>query len=279
MFSKKFYIIIAFIAPFLVSAQQNVEIGLMLGGTNYAGEMTNNRHENYNFSGGLMIRYNPNSQVSLRGNIFYGTLEGDDKNLNNEANKKRNLNFTSPLLEFSVLGEWNIFGFDAIGNKKSEGVTPYLFAGLGIFKFNPKGELNGEKVELQPLGTEGQGTTPLQTRKKYALTQVSIPFGIGLKFRLSRKFVVGLEYGPRLTFTDYIDDVSLTYVNPTILEAQYGQRSAIMANRSGEDKGPYDIITQKGQQRGDNNIRDWYSFVGVTLSYSLNLHKVKCYEF
>lgn len=279
MFSKKIYLILALIAPLAVCAQKNVEIGLMLGGTNYAGEMTNTFYENYNFSGGLLIRYNPNTSVSLRGQIFYGKLEGDDNNLNSEAARKRNLNFTSPLLEFSILGEWNMFGFDAIGTKKTHGITPYLFAGLGIFKFNPKGSLNGQLVELQPLGTEGQGTTPLQNRKKYALTQVSIPFGIGLKFRLSRKFVVGLEYGPRLTFTDYIDDVSLTYVNPTILEAQYGQRSAIMANRSGEDKGPYDIITQKGQKRGDDNIRDWYSFVGITLSYSLNLHKVKCYEF
>jgi hypothetical protein len=68
-------------------------------------------------------------------------------------------------------------------------------------------------------------------------------------------------------------------VNPVILQAQYGERSAILSNRSGEEKGPYDIITQKGQQRGDKKDRDWYNFVGLTISYTINLRKEKCYQF
>lgn len=257
----------------------NLELGLMLGGTNYIGDMTESRFQEINPSAGIMLRYNPNHNFSIRGNVFYGSINGDDANLGDDSLRARNLNFNSPLFEFSGLLEWNIFGFDAMGTRGTKGFTPYLFAGVGIFKFNPKTELNGEEIELQPLGTEGQGTTPLQGRKKYALTQVSLPFGAGIKFRLARRFVVGLEYGARFTFTDYLDDVSLTYVNPTILEAQYGANSAILSNRSGEDQGPYDIITQKGNRRGDRNTRDWYNWFGVTLSYTLNLHKVRCYKF
>jgi opacity protein-like surface antigen len=280
MLIKRFLMLAGVVATCLSSqAQNNVEVGILLGQTNYVGDMTESRFQEMNFAAGLMLRYNPNYNFSLRGNIFYGKISGADKNFSNEELRKRNLDFTSPLLELSGQLEWNILGFDALGTKGKKGFSPYVFAGLGIFKFNPKTKLNGNWVELQPLGTEGQGTTPLQARKKYALTQVSLPFGMGIKFRLAPRFVVGIEYGMRFTFTDYLDDVSLTYVNPQILQAQYGDNSRILANRSGEDKGPYDIITAKGQQRGDNKDRDWYNFLGLSLSYTINLHKVRCYQF
>ncbi len=282
MFLKRFGIILLLLASTGIFAQKgrdNIEVGIMLGGTNYVGEMTNSRFQEVNFAGGIMLRYNPNYDFSIRGSVFYGRLNGDDANLSDPELQQRNLDFHSPLIEFSGQLEWNIFGFDAMGSTGRKGFSPYLFAGVGIFKFNPKTTLNGEEIELQPLGTEGQGTTPLQGRKKYALTQVSLPFGAGIKLRLAPRLVIGLEYGPRFTFTDYIDDVSLTYVNPTIITAQYGENAGILSNRSGEDQGPYDIITQKGNQRGDKNSRDWYNWFGVTLSYTINLHKVRCYKF
>lgn len=279
MFLKRLFLAAGLVASIGMFAQSNVEVGLMLGGTNYVGEMTNSRFQEFNFAGGIMLRYNPNYDFSIRGSFFYGKINGDDQNHSDPALKSRNLNFFSPLIEFSGQVEWNILGFDAVGKKRHKGFTPYLFAGVGIFKFNPQTRFNDTVFELQPLGTEGQGTTPLQGRKKYALTQVSIPIGIGIKFRLARQLVVGIEYGPRFTFTDYLDDVSLTYVNPAILEAQYGRYSKELSNRSGEDKGPYDIISQKGQQRGDRKSRDWYNWLGVTLTYTINLNKVRCFEF
>lgn len=278
---KKFTFIIALFTSAVLSAQKNVEVGLFLGASNYTGDMTESRFQEMNFAGGLILRYNPNPNISVRGNVFYGTINGDDKNFSDKDKQRRNLNFTSPLFEFSGQIEWNLFGFDAIGTKGKRGFTPYIFGGVGIFKFNPKTKLDGEWVELQPLGTEGQGTTPLQDRKKYALTQASLPFGVGIKFRLAPRFVVGIEYGPRFTFTDYLDDVSLTYVNPAILQAQYGDRSRRLSNRTDpfEEKGPYDVITQKGQARGDRVYRDWYTFTGVTLTYTISLQRVRCYQF
>ena len=59
--------------------------------------------------------------------------------------------------------------------------------------------------------TEGQGTTSFQNRKPYSLTQLSIPFGGGVKIGVSDDFNIIIEYGLRKTFTDYIDDVSTTY--------------------------------------------------------------------
>lgn len=279
MFLKRLFLAIGLISTLGLTAQSNVEVGLMLGGTNYTGEMTDSRFTEFNFAGGILLRYNPNYNFSIRGNFFFGKINGDDKNLSDPELRKRNLNFFSPLIEFSGQVEWNILGFDALGKTKRKGFSPYLFAGIGIFKFNPKTIMNDSTFELQPLATEGQGSTPLQGRKKYALTQVSIPLGVGVRFRLARQLVVGIEYGPRFTFTDYLDDVSLTYVNPSILRAQNGEYSDRLSNRSGEEKGPYDIINQKGQQRGDRKTRDWYNWFGVTLTYTINLNKVKCFEF
>ncbi len=280
MFLKRFILICLLLASTGVFAQKsNVEVGVMVGGTNYTGDMIDSRFKEVNFSAGIILRYNPNYNFSLRGSLFYGKLNGDDANLSDPALRQRNLNFFSPLFEFSGQVEWNLFGFDAYGTKGGKRFSPYLFAGVGIFKFNPKTNLNGEEFELQPLGTEGQGTTPLQGRKKYALTQASLPFGGGIKLRLAKRVVLALEYGTRFTFTDYLDDVSLTYVNPTIIGAQYGTNAEILSNRSGEDQGEFDIITQKGNQRGDKDTRDWYNWFGVTLSYTINLHKVKCYKF
>jgi len=271
MFLKRFILICLLLASTGVFAQKsNVEVGVMVGGTNYTGDMIDSRFKEVNFSAGIILRYNPNYNFSLRGSLFYGKLNGDDANLSDPALRQRNLNFFSPLFEFSGQVEWNLFGFDAYGTKGGKRFSPYLFAGVGIFKFNPKTNLNGEEFELQPLGTEGQGTTPLQGRKK---------FGGGIKLRLAKRVVLALEYGTRFTFTDYLDDVSLTYVNPTIIGAQYGTNAEILSNRSGEDQGEFDIITQKGNQRGDKDTRDWYNWFGVTLSYTINLHKVKCYKF
>jgi opacity protein-like surface antigen len=282
MFLKHILIFSLVTASLSLTAQKgkdNMELGIMLGGTNYVGDMTDSRFQEVNFAAGIMLRYNPNHNFSLRGSIFYGSINGDDANHSSEEVRKRNLDFHSPLFEFSGQVEWNLFGFDALGSRPGKRFTPYLFGGVGIFKFNPKSELEGTVYELQPLGTEGQGTTPLQGRKKYALTQVSLPFGAGIKLRIAPRFVLGLEYGPRFTFTDYLDDVSLTYVEEAIIEAQYGRNAMLLSNRSGEEQGPYDIITRKGNQRGDNKERDWYNWFGVTLSYTINLHKVKCYKF
>lgn len=281
MFLKRIIIFALVSCSLSLVAQKrdNMEIGIMVGGTNYVGDMTHSRFQEVNLAAGIMLRYNPNHNFSLRGSVFYGTINGDDANHTDEDVRNRNLNFNSPLFEFSGQFEWNLFGFDALGTGVGKRFSPYIFGGVGIFKFNPKTTLDGTEFELQPLGTEGQGTTPLQGRKKYALTQVSLPFGAGIKLRIAPRLVLGLEYGPRFTFTDYLDDVSLTYANPTIIEAQYGRDAMLLSNRSGEEQGPYDIITQKGNQRGDNNDRDWYNWFGATLSYTINLHKVRCYKF
>src|SRR5208283_3885074 len=107
-------------------------------------------------------------------------------------------------------------------------MTSYLFAGASVMYFNPHGEWNGQWYALRPLSTEGEGLVP--TRRKYSLIQPAIPLGIGFKFALNDKWSVGIEYGIRITFTDYIDDVSKTYFDPTLLSQEKGPIAVHFAN-------------------------------------------------
>lgn len=267
-------------------SQKSVEVGIMLGGSNYSGELTSSNFENIGFAGGLVGRFNLNDYITLKGNAFYGRISGADSNNADPNIKARNLSFRSELFEFSGNVEWNIFGFDPM-RTKGKAFTPFLFAGLAVYKYNPKAYFNDEWIELQPLGTEGQGTTQFQDRKKYKLTQFSIPFGGGFKWRVAPQWSIAVEYGMRYTFNDYIDDVSMTYVEPGILVQNYGSLedggySAALADRSSQavkDSRQYNALTFVGPERGNSKNNDWYAYGGITITYTIFGNRVKCYKF
>jgi hypothetical protein len=139
--------------------------------------------------------------------------------------------------------------------------TPYMFIGLGVSRINPQTDYNGELIDLQPLGTEGQGSS-LNSSDPYSLTQLVIPFGVGFKINVTKRIAVSVEYGLRKTFTDYLDDVGGSYVNNDLLLLENGNLAAQLADRSlGESRayGP----------RGNSATKDWYSTFGATISFSL----------
>ncbi len=102
--------------------------------------------------------------------------------------------------------------------------APYLFGGVGFFHFNPRAKYNNEWVNLRNIGTEGQGLPQYPNRKKYFPVQVAIPLGIGIKYNYTRQISFSFEYGYRLTFTDYIDDVSKTYPDAKFFEEFYADK-------------------------------------------------------
>ncbi|MFB1004335.1 MAG: DUF6089 family protein, partial [Bacteroidia bacterium] len=134
---------------------------------------------------------------------------------------------------------------------------------------------DGEWIELQPLATEGQETTEFNDRKRYALTQIAIPLGGGLKFKLNHMWTLGVEYGVRFTFTDYIDDVSTTYVDPVRLNGQYGGMSSALSVRSPE----FIPASLEGSPRGDPNNNDIYGLLGISITYRLYGNRPNCPSF
>ncbi|RYD82457.1 MAG: hypothetical protein EOP53_03665 [Sphingobacteriales bacterium] len=282
-------LIIFFVGVFFIPLFANAqfwEIGGMIGGSNYAGDLSPTPivFKETHPAIGAFVRANIKKSFSLKGNLYYGRVSGKDVNSDVEKRVNRNLSFRSNLLEVGLNGEYNILPFET-GSRKNKS-APYVFAGLAIFKFdpraywdtNPDDDVDGEWVRLQPLGTEGQGTTQYNEREKYSLTQVSIPFGAGLKHNFAGNWNVGLEVGWRKTFTDYIDDVSMTYVEDYILKGQKSDLSALLSDRTQEVVPSFERSSRTSkEERGNDTNKDWYMFAGITISYTIMPHY--CFRF
>lgn len=236
-------------------------LGVTIGGSYYIGDLNKAGHfKHTNLSGGLIYRYHINSRLEIRGGLRYGKVEAYDADAKDPVQQARNLSFESHIFELGGGIEFNYLDYK-LGNDQFF-FTPYMFVELGVFRMNPKTVYNGEKIALQPIGTEGQGSD-LSEHKPYSLIQMAIPFGVGFKINLGKRAAASIEYGIRFTFTDYIDDVGKgNYINRTDLAEQNGNIAAQLSDRSLEGY-------QMTGQRGNPNTRDWYSMFGITFSFSL----------
>ncbi len=255
------------ILPFFVNSQ-NLHADLFAGVANYQGDLQGKR---FTFSQshpaiGLGASYDITNKFIGRIGFTYATVEGNDqKNSSAKGVEFRNLNFKSRISELQLGLEYNIFDL----NERS--FTPYLFAGVAGYHFNPyTTDSAGNKVFLKPLSTEGQGLAAYPDRKEYKLTQFAIPFGAGLKLALSDNLQVGLELGLRKLFTDYLDDVSTSYVDSTVLANAKGALAAQLAYRGDEVGGP--AYPAAGTQRGSTK-KDWYYITSFRISYRLGGNK------
>lgn len=236
------------------------ELGLMLGGSYYIGDLNAMKHfKNTHFAGGILYRFNIHSRLTFRANFNYGFIEGSDEDAKRDVLRNRNLSFQTKLFELGSGVEFSYFPFQ-IGHDRYKG-TAYLLAELALVRINPTTEYNGEQVELQPLGTEGQGTS-LSNKSNYSRTQLAVPLGIGCRISLGKRASIGAEYGIRFLFTDYLDDVgSYRYADPAVLQAENGPLAAALSNRS--------LDGSRFGRRGNPASRDWYTFFGATLTFRL----------
>lgn len=254
-----------FFLSFLVNAQtenfkSRSSLGFSVGGSYYIGDLNRYNHfKNTNLSGGILYRYYLNSRLELRGNIMYGHINASDSESDQNLYRNRNLSFQSDIWEFASGIEFSYLNYK-LGDMKYA-YTPYMFIEMGIARINPKAEYNGSLIELQPLGTEGQGSS-LNAKNPYNLTQIVIPFGVGFKFNVNKKMAISIEYSLRKTFSDYLDDVGGNYVNSEQLAVENGNLAAELADRS------LDLNRSYGP-RGNSTTKDWYSMFGVMMTFSL----------
>lgn len=188
-------------------------------------------------------------------NFSHATVAAADSLSTNETIKSRNLSFRSPINEASVIGFWEILP-DMHHNswRKTLHLTPYVFAGVGAFTYNPYAQVEGTKTFLQPLGTEGQFVD--ENKKPYKKLALCVPFGAGMSFRFLQRVGAFGELGFRRTMTDYLDDASTSVpatTNGLSLEAIY------FSDPDGE--------FTPGSLRGDASTRDWYIMLNIGLSY------------
>ena len=222
------------------------------------------------------LRYKLSNYFAVKTHITYGRVSGDDKLTSEKFRNTRNLNFYSDIYEWNLNFE-GAFQQEQIGHRyrlkrvkglKGYELYTYLFAGVGVFYFNPKATFSGQTYNLRDYNTEGEGYLP--TRKKYSVFQLCIPLGIGFKYTIDRQWGLGLEFGIRKTFTDYIDDVSTTYVD--LSQYQTGDTYTIgqyLANPSDRSDAEALRITSPGQQRGDPRYKDSYMFAIFSINYKI----------
>lgn len=248
--------------------EPNREIGFIGGVSYYLGDLNKTHFNSSMPGGGLVFRKNIDRRFSYKAELLYLNLSADDKDDPTDSIAvDRGLHFRSPVYELSGQIEFNFLPYE-VGNPLYTW-TPFVYTGISFFHFNPQAEnKDGLWVDLQELGTEGQGTPSFPDRKKYSLAQLSIPLGGGLKIAVNPSFNIILEYGARKTFTDYLDDVSETYPGREVLLPEYGNAAAEMSDPTGTHV--------HGDQRGNPDKQDWYSFVGITLSFKLNNNTVGC---
>jgi hypothetical protein len=220
--------------------------------------------------------YIPDSRWAGSFNISYARVAGRDNLTLDPYRENRNLNFRSPIVEFSVQGEYYFrkaqkgarYAIREVVGSKNISMDWYVFAGIGGFWFNPKGQYNGNWYALQPLSTEGQGV--VATRKQYRRFTGCIPIGLGGKYSINNNISVGFEMGFRYTFTDYLDDVSTSYVDRTVLVNTKGTLAANMADQSLNMQNGQ---TLAGEQRGDPRHKDVYMMMMFNVNYKFGSTK------
>jgi hypothetical protein len=235
---------------------------VMAGVSAYNGDLTQSAvsARRLNPGIGIGLRYSTNDFFDIRAGVSFQRVSADDKDNKSPFLQARNLSFKTNILEFNVCLELNLLDPQVYDE------YPYIFGGFGIFHFNPyTRDDNNKKTFLHPLSTEGEGLPEYPARKQYSLTQPCLPIGAGFKWKLNENCELSYEFGYRWLFTDYLDDVSKTYVSLEALSLRKGPEAAALSYRKvGVPFG------EEGFPRGNPKVKDYYFFTGLKVAFRLN---------
>lgn len=183
------YLITALLAvtSFQIAQSQTYEIGGLLGGANYIGDVgpTNYISPNDIAIGGL-FRWNRTPRHSFRFSATYARLNADDADSKETRRQQRDLSFKNRVLEASLGIEFTFWEFNTHAMKPQN--APYLYT--GITYFNYESLFLGRNNQIQKYGNDWA---------------FAIPMVVGYKMTIGRHMVFGAEIGARYTFTDNLD--------------------------------------------------------------------------
>ncbi len=254
------FIILSFSA-----AAQKVELGIHAGLANYTGDLAQSMvMGETKYSGGIFARVNLNNTWALTAIGTQLRIGGSDENFS--YNKPRNIKFRTDITEFAGLVEFNYFKYGTGVNDKR--FSPYVYWGLGAAFFNPQGMYNNQWYDLRQYQTEG---------KAYSGVAVVMPMGIGVKWMPNKKMSLEGSIGLRKTYTDYLDDVSNTYVDPAKQLNEKGVVGAALADPSYLiNEGAF--LNKEGYQRGNPDFNDFYFVANISVTYRI-FTRIKCARF
>jgi len=271
---KLLLLLSVFALPALSDAQYLWDFGGQAGASNYLGDMGGKEKTRRDFVADMKLskteftvggfaRYKLNPLVSTQLGINWIRIEGADYTSSNPGRVGRNLSFQNNIIEAQLTGQVYFYEVPDLGRtyRYRNDFKMYAFAGVAGYYHNPRTHYNGEWVDLQPLETEGV---------HYSKVGVSIPVGLGLYFTINKRHRIGWEFDWRTTFTDYLDDVSTTYADPSKLSSEEAVALANRRNELGNKAGVPDPRNyDPGSKRGDPSHNDSYLSTSVYYSYVL----------
>lgn len=280
---RKTLVIACVLIASAASAQYNWDIGFSVGAANYLGDMGGGMLTRRDFVAdmkiaetrpavGGFVRYKVNRYLSVKTNLTWIRISGDDKLSSNPARNARNLNFRNDVVELASQAQFCFYDIYDLGRsfRHRDNFRAFVGLGVGVAYHNPKASYNGEYVALRPLTTEGES---------YSKVTAVIPATGGFYFTLDQ-YRIGFDLTWRTTFTDYLDDVSTTYADPSVLP---NQLAVDLANRTDELPSVSPAFAENfspGNKRGDASHNDSYLTSSVEFSYAFmshsdNFHKKK----
>ncbi len=188
--------------PIFASSQSKWEAGINLGLMNYGGDLVKPAFtfKESNFAAGLFARRQLSPLFNARLNFLFGKISGDDNNYDELV--QRNISFESPLMEFTVIGEYEFLGKKGLTDDSLQRkFSPYLFLGVGM-------AIIGPETDFSKVTPGSAAAADKDDHANFSNTQFAMPIGLGLKYKLTDQFNIGLEYGIHLVWTDYLDGVS-----------------------------------------------------------------------
>lgn len=211
--------------------------------------------------------------MAVNASLGYAMLTAKDEFAANEARRNRNFNIRTHAFELAINYRYffikDKFGhaFRLRGTKAPilSAISSYVTLGVGALYFNPTGlHSDGKYYALQPLGTEGQGLPG--GPDKYKRLSLVVPIGVGARFAVTSQLSVGAEFNARVTFTDYLDDVSTVYYDNKSISDAYGEKAGYLAD---PNDGTNPTWTGAGERRGGEKNKDFYGTFMFTANYKI----------
>jgi hypothetical protein len=289
-----FYAFAAFLGSFSTSLGQFSEYGSNIYSTMYIGDLTHQNTFIYSIRAGVgaHFRRHLTRNLSIRSDINLARISGSDNSpyvrsqtrlgryseffVVNDAQQLissydpniylRNLSFRSILSEATFIFEWKFR--ELMINSSQPRANFYFFGGASVFYFNPEAQSDSGDLKWFPLKTfttEGQGTVFYPNVKSYRSTQIAVPLGLGVRWTLNKFYRFSTELGYRITFTDYLDDVSGKYVDPLKIVGTHGNRAGEFVDRSSQLHPYLAGYFKEGSPRGSRG-NDAYLFLGFSIS-------------
>ncbi|HCC85049.1 MAG TPA: hypothetical protein DEQ06_00380 [Porphyromonadaceae bacterium] len=213
-----------FLSMSLHAQEYRYEMGGAAGTSFYMGDLNRNRfYLHPGIAGGLLMRYNINLHWAVKANILAGSLSGNSASSGNAFPYGASHAFRRSFTEAAAQMEFNFVPYsDRYAYLQTSRFTPYLLAGVGITS------ASGERSFLN----------------------VSIPFGVGLKYKIKNRMNIGIEFSMRKLFSDDLD-VTQEGMEPD-MEHPYGIEGSLLKNQ------------------------DWYSITMIYLTWDFGLRREPC---